>query len=443
MRIISLILAAGLGLGCTAANAQLQVDPGSDSSEGTPWADLKAQAEAEKAVYEAQAEAAKAQQAVYEAQAAAMKAKFGNISGEGGTAGALTVDEDGNKPEGMLLVQHSTQIAAGDIFRQVRAGIVARPHQDVLIIDAPTDLYGAEALEFDLRVAEIGAALDAASEQYRHAVSEEAKAAPVDAGAADRGRAVGLAAAGALMDSVVKLGSYFRAEYAFAPIAGVEKEGAAMYAVAGRIATGIPGRRVFIADRLVQGDAVQTMAALRALGDRMTSAHGAAAHSKSRAAALAETHSALAGNYTLAEATATKAVELYTTFMTDMTTRQQLQAQQSVTDAPPKFWQVVKQKRIQRLLAGKPLVLLIEDEAAAQYYTKKGVWTFLTGPPLYTVGAVTIGFVLLDAESGQVYAAGNVARHGGYRTVRDVGKMFPSTSVPDGAATPGGAGGAR
>ena len=102
MRIISLILAAGLGLGCTAANAQLQADPGSDSSEGTPWADLKAQAEAEKAVYEAQAEAAKAQQAVYEAQAAAMKAKFGNISGEGGTAGALTVDEDGNKPEGML-----------------------------------------------------------------------------------------------------------------------------------------------------------------------------------------------------------------------------------------------------------------------------------------------------------------------------------------------------
>jgi hypothetical protein len=136
---------AALVLG-SVAHGQASEDPsGGTSQPASDWAAAKAEAEAEKAAYEAQAAAAKAQSAIYEAQLAAEKLKYRSVTGQTTIASDTTVDAAGPKPEAMLLVNRSSRVAAREIYDRVIGAVVARPHQDVVVLQGMDSLSMSDA----------------------------------------------------------------------------------------------------------------------------------------------------------------------------------------------------------------------------------------------------------------------------------------------------------
>jgi hypothetical protein len=82
---------------------------------------------------------------------------------------------------------------------------------------------------------------------------------------------------------------------------------------------------------------------------------------------------------------------------------------------------VVQQKAICDALSGDSTYMLAVDVRAATggYYTKKNLWTFFGGLPLFAMGGAIVTYQLLD-KKGALYASGLVPRHGGYQSVRRV-----------------------
>jgi hypothetical protein len=84
---------------------------------------------------------------------------------------------------------------------------------------------------------------------------------------------------------------------------------------------------------------------------------------------------------------------------------------------------ILRQSALKRRLDGRTPILVLNEKTAGAFYTKKNLWTFLGGPPLYTMGGITVSYALLDGER-RILTSGTVAKHGGYRSVRDVEKLF-------------------
>jgi hypothetical protein len=224
---------ATLVLSSVALGQATEEPSGGIPQPASEWAAAKAEAEAQKAAYDAQAAAAKAQSAMYEAQIAAAKLKYGSVTGQLTIAGDTTVGDNGAKPEAILLVNRSYLAAALEIHDRVISTIVARPYQDLVILQSPASLSLTDAVLFDIKVREAESLLDAASAMFQEARRyEEQQATQKPAGG--QGRSA-ITTAGVVVDSLAKLGSYFQSNYSFKEVKVDYDAAAVTYALAGWI----------------------------------------------------------------------------------------------------------------------------------------------------------------------------------------------------------------
>ena len=409
-------------------------------NRSTDWGSIQQAAQNETDAYNALAAAAKAQTAMYEAQHAALQLKYGGIAGVKETGGVNFADDKAGKPEALLLIHRSARGVAAEIFDQVCHSL-SGAERTLLIVTDESGLSLDDALLFDLQTSEVEAAFEVARRQFREAREHEPRnatggAAPAAPSGGNRGL---LPIAGALTDSLSKLGSYFQSSYTFGEVSTEDffDSSAIAYALAGKLRSepkcpplpkGEPGGefrgKVIIPERQLVRSLGSIQNNLTDLGRTYIQVLGEHTASTSREAALtAANNSHAASYYTSAAAAAKRAIELYTALVNKVT---ETGSKAGNVQVAPFIVRVARQKAAEQHLSSdqNALVLLVHGDAAAQYYAKKNLWTFLGGPPIYTAGAVTASYMLILPPTGEVWASGTAAEHGGYQSIRKVQRLF-------------------
>jgi hypothetical protein len=400
----------------------------------TVWAAAKAQAEAATAAYNAQKAAAEAKKAAIDADTAAKTAKNGTVTGQTGITGAIQAGTDGPKAEALLLASRAALSAGRVVKADLTTVFESGPYSSkaVLIITSDDQLAGLASTNFDIRRALLKAQLDAAHSRFQQVVAADYVAPPPKPGAAGSKNRIGILPALSIADQVIgditKIGSWFQSDYSFGQV--TVDVAADLYAASvvrafrdGPVhpkfysATHITSAEVpqLVADLTVLQNSDAAAAADQALAVKMAADRRAqAADDKDHAVRLV----AAAARYE-AFATATgKIVDATDAFLTGLFTE--------TATAPAPIVKIAQDREVQHRLAEKPLVLLVTGKSVAAYYTKKNLWTFLGGPPLYTMGGANIVYKLFDPETGYEITHGVAPVHGGYRSVSDVERLFPA-----------------
>ena len=412
MRHFALVFAL---LAATAAHAQQNGDanpPGSAGSGATTPSDPIAQATAEAnekaALYTAQAAASNAQKSAIDAKLEAAKAGLGSVTGLQ-TTGGESVTPGTPLAEGTLLVSRAALMAADDIAKNLGTSVNGR---EVLILTDISQLSTSDAMQFDLQFD----ALTAAAAEADQACDEAISAAPRPTKSTSR-FALGLI--GPAVDAVAKLATYFQTDYTFASVQVTEPSNLTAAAVAGAIKSKASGTTVVVPANLVAFDASGVMPDLRRLSSAYLRLAGKDAKVKALSQSLKKDNPDASAVLDAADGEATKALSQYDTFIAALTGSPQ-------NNAEPAISRIVRQRAIQRHLSPpNVLVLLVVDQQVAENYTKKNLWTFLGGPPLYTMVGVSDTYVLFDPHTGGVITAGVIPKHGGYKSVDAVQKLFP------------------
>jgi hypothetical protein len=390
----------------------------------TDWEAVKTEAEARKAAFDAAKAASDSEKAATEAKTAAGLAKIGSVTGQTTITGTVTMGTYGAKAEALLLVTRSTKMAAAEIAPQLVPALKARSGSTVLILTGTDELATADAILFDLQLRGITEALKLARAYYATADQADTPRIKVKpAVTTGINRMAPLAAAGAIVDGLAKLGSYFQSDYSFGAVDVGDTPGL----VANSLVNELRGKNnvanpIVIPSNIVASDAQALIAALDPVQTQYLNVADEQAFAKQRAAALHKTDgdkaSAAAALYDRADVAAARAIAAYDKLMTALLA-------DPVQGKEPLSVKIIRQKAIQAKLAANPLILLLNSEAAAAYYTKKNLWTFFGGPPLYTMGGVSLTYTLYENSGGAILAGGAVGKHGGYRSVRQVEKLFP------------------
>lgn len=402
----------------TPVAAQLP-DPGQpQNSATTDWAAAKAQSEAETAAYNAAAAASKAKTAMIEAQVAAQKAEIGSVSGQSAIAGEVTDGTGTGKAEAMMLVSKASRDAGDTIYQQLKTRLAAKGKtaSKIVILTDMNQLTLADLLQFEVQLENVQAQLTAAEVAFQAAQR-------VDPGVVKPlvGDRSALTAAGAILDTTSKLGSYFLTNYKFAAVEPTTPANLAAAAVASSfLADTASTNTLIIPDLMVTENAAALSATLKPVETRYAQAVGLAAQAKSRAAALRATNDEKAKiaavAYDGAEAMASKAVTAHEALLSALSTTAAGQSAPIV--------RIARQKLVRDLLTRDTLVLLLTKTDAGAYYTKKNLWTFFGGPPVYTMGGVSLTYVLSERGTGDILASGVVVKHGGYQSVSKVQDTF-------------------
>lgn len=388
-------------------------------------ATAKAEAEARKAAFDAATAASVSEKAAIEARTAAGLAKIGTVTGQTATTGAVTMGTYGPKAEALLLVTRSTRMAAAEIAPLLAPVLKANAARTVLILTGTNELATADAIRFDLQLRGVTESLKRARADFARADNADQPRVTGKVVANPGGvRFAPLPAAGAIIDGLAKLGSYFQSDYTFGAVDVGQTPGLVANALVNalRNSANNVSNRIVIPSNIVASDIQPLMAALDPAQTQYLDAIGEQAFATQRAATLrkikGEKAVEAAELYERAAATAAGAIAAYDRLMTALLA-------DPGEGKEPLSVKIVRQKAIQAKLAANPLILLLNSEAAAAYYTKKSLWTFLVGPPLYTMGGVSLTYTLYENNGGAVLAGGTVGKHGGYQTVRKVEKLFP------------------
>lgn len=390
------------------------------ASTGTDWAAVKAEAEARKAAYEAMEAAAKSQEAAIKAKQAAGVASIGTVTGQTGITGTVTTTDFKPKAEALLLVTRSTQAAARDVAPQLRPALNVDRNRRVLVLTGTNELATADAVVFDLQLDAVQSLLKLARQNYAAALQADTPRIKTKAGSGGE-RMAALTAAGAVVDALSKLGSYFQTDYTFGNVEVTSTPGLVANALVTELKRGGAANPLVIPSNLIASDSQPLIKAISPAQREYVAAAGEQLQAKERSAALHKTEGDKAANaarlYDLADSTATRAIAAYDALMTRLSA-------DPAEGKEPLAVRIIRQMAVQRHLEGNPLILLLSSEDAAAFYTKKNLWTFLDGPPLYTMGGVSLTYTLYERDSGLVLAGGTAGKHGGYRSVGAVEKLF-------------------
>lgn len=387
----------------------------SADGEGQDWAAIKARYEAESAAHAAAKAAAEARKAAIDASEQEARARIGTVAGQSDITGTVTTNDGTAKAEAMLLATKATQAAAADVAVRLKRGLDEYGRgREVLVLTDMKDLSTADASVFDVQLARFRTVLGTSERICRTALAAPVRTISAE-GRGGGDRIAPIAAAGAVLDAVTKLGSYFQSNYTFAGVTIAEPSNLTAGVVVGALreqtnsALVVPANLVAsdpsgVIDRLTSLDVVY--ASLLQCGAEAKSSAGAARASDAGAAALLDA----------ADAAATKAASAYEAFVSALLS--------STGDQPPPLVNIMRQQIIRGHLTRRAMILLVTSQKAGQFYTRRNLWTFLGGPPLYTMGGVSMVFTLVDPETGIVVAAGAVAKHGGYQSVGAVQRLF-------------------
>lgn len=395
------------------------------TATSTDWAAVKAEADARKAAFEAAKAASDAQKAATESKTAADVAKIGTVTGQSTITGTVTMGTYGAKAEALLLVTRSTKMAAAEIAPNLVPALSLRPASTILILNSTSELATAEAIQFDLQLRGVTESLKLARTYFAIADRSDTPRIKIkNAAASSNLRTAPLAVAGTIIDGLAKLGSYFQSDYSFGAASVGNTPGLVANALVSELRSSkhnVPNL-IVIPSNIVASDAKALMTALDPAQMQYLEVVNEQAFAKQRSSELGQTDgnkaAAVAALYERADAAATQAITAYEKLMA-------LLLADPAEGKEPLAVKLIRQKVIQSKLAANPLILLLNSEAAAAYYTKKNLWTFLGGPPLYTVGGVSLTYTLYENDSGAVLVGGTAGKHGGYRSVGQVEKLFP------------------
>lgn len=394
--------------------------PTGPAAPATDWAAVEQAYKAQAAAAQAAEAAAKAKTAQYEAENAAAKASVGTVTGQTNVTGAVTLNPDAGKAEALLLVTRASKKAADLIRAELHWGKDPMAGKDILLVSSMDELSTSDAMLFNVQEKQLTAAMTRARGLYEEAVKQDIVI-KAGKGGQDSGGERSLTQVGATVDALAKLGSYFQNDYAFGGVGVTAPTDLMLYALA-EAYQDVPGGPRFLrpsSQTAFNLDGILTrVGTLQALADGIAAAQEVA---KARAIELHKADDDRAGpaarRYELFDASATKALAAYATFANTLVA---VEAGKS-----PLVVRIASQTALHaRLTDPNQLVLLLSEKQVGAYYSKKGLWTFLGGPPLYTMGGTAVAYSLFEPATGRMVRAGAVATHGGYQSVRRVEHLF-------------------
>lgn len=390
------------------------VPPPTDQS-----AALRAQYEAQKAAYEAETAAANARAAAIAAQQKAEQARFGTVTGQTAITGTTTAGTGAAKPEAMLLSSRSTKLAADEAVASiVKSGAIPDASREVIVLTDMADLSTSELSVFNFQSQRLETLLSSANAALLNALQTAHMPKP---SADDQNRF--FTAAGAVLDLTSKLGSYFQSDYSFSGVEFSDPSNLTAGAIVGAL------RASFLADpvrkglvivspgTLLPGDVDPLVQQLAPADRAYRAVVGNTAIAKAWAESIRAKDPKGAAALDDAVAVAGRATTAWETFLNQLVTA-------TGTDAPP-LVRILRQTKLRKHLSTGPLIVLVTTSKAGAYYTKKNLWTFLiASPPLYVAGSTSLVYMVIDSKTDSVLASGAVAKHGGYRSVGGVEKLF-------------------
>jgi len=92
----------------------------------------------------------------------------------------------------------------------------------------------------------------------------------------------------------------------------------------------------------------------------------------------------------------------------------------------PPLVQVVQREKLEADVQGAS-ILTLSGNAVAAIYTKKSLWSFFGGPQLYASGGASVRYRLTKPD-GELLASGIVPVDSGYRSIKQVQKLFSASS---------------
>ncbi len=382
------------------------------SPDAAQTADLVAAAKAAKDLAEAQKSLADAQKAQSDSQLAAFKARIGDVPASGVTGG-VDVKEKTGELEAALLAMRAVREAAtriGDSAHKVL------PAASKVVVMSSTDVPTFQnMMAYDTEVAVVLKALDdAVNAASPPGPGVRAEAVPV------------FGAAGLILDATNKLLSFFRTDYVVGGITLTLDDVVALNEVAERLthlkfavtAPSIydPGSLAAAAKFFV--DDVTRLSVLR-----------------QKAEALIKKLDEEIGTFKTAIAaekveTTKKALEAQLAAKTGLAAG--LRSATALMDgwysklgAPDgkgvaALVNVAKEKSIAAAIKEGSLLVLKVQKAGGGYLTKKNLWTFFGGMPLFHMGGAAVSFTLLNGTTGAIQTAGVVPIHGGFIKAGDI-----------------------
>jgi hypothetical protein len=231
-------------------------------------------------------------------------------------------------------------------------------------------------------------------------------------------------AVGTGLELLTKLGSYFQSNYGYGQVDVDVSPDLTSAAVVQSFAAWPTPPKFIVPSHSLASDPRDVLELLRPLhmqysewvSNREIAVKYAEGHKDKNKAAAAACEGAAAAYL--------KSITAYETFISGLTA--------DVQGGEPVGVRVVRQKKLQKLLDAKPLILLLTPNEAAAYYTKKNLWTFLGGMPIYTMGGTSVTYSLFESGSERELTYGVVAHHGGYRALNQVERVVNASAAGGG-----------
>jgi hypothetical protein len=386
-------------------------------------ATAKAKLEAQTAIFNADKAQSQAAVEAVNAEVAAAKAKMGvGLIPGTNLSGSVTLSASAGNFESSLLAAKALERAAEQIVE--RTGKQPETHRYVLFTGVTRPSF-ADLGVFNTKVAIItrGYANADARIAKANAAYEAAKtivATPPKTGPATESIVATAAAAGAALDTLSKLGSYFQSEYTVsnATITGADSDLLAV-SLASRLTNAwYPARWPPPRDKLGILGLLDKLPDLRQSGadklvqmlDLQKSVTEAATTEKD--AKLKKALEEVAALYGLAATALSEANKAYDDLIVSLA--------EADTSGVARITRLAEQKAISdELQKGSQAILINVAGAGGTTYTKKNLWTFFGGMPFYVSGGAIASYLVFDND-GVIKASGQIPLHSGFTRVQAV-----------------------
>lgn len=365
-------------------------------------ADDEAASKAQIAYWQQVEAAAKAKTAAIQAENAQFQAAIGTATGQSSITGTVTVGAEGPKPEALLLTTRASEAAAQKIATALRDSL--DDYSAVVLVASTDDLSLAQLNFYDVQRTILGRQLKDARSRLESASRVE----PPKSGLVTMVAPV--TAIGTVLDAATKLGSYFLTDYSFGKVDASLPDKMFLYSVANEVRNELKDpKTVFLPSQLAATQTRQLISDVEEPSNDYQQLVIAADTARSKAAQNPQLAAAIASADAVAKS--------WESFVSALTT--------APTNAEPAIDRILRQMALREKTKGGVPVLVINSSQAGGYYTKKNLWTFLGGPPLYTDAAVAASYALLHGKERNIIRSGTVLVNGGYHSVRQVQRKFP------------------
>lgn len=322
------------------------------------------------------------------------------------------------------MIAHEMQVAAGIAAKEIKTQIGSESGKSIIIVNSIDELTATEALSYDRSVHAITLQFSRASQDYDIATAMDCgkKCGEVDPDknipAFNSG--VNFTTAGAVLQGLQGLLSYGYASYGYASLdVGQDIKPAPAFYLAQALRNKSVPNPLVLGGNLTARDIALVGADIERLETSYLTVVGRQATAKARSVELKKSQSPkaikAAEMYDRADAEFTKAIQKFETFSSWL---EAVPAGKST----PNLVSVIRQKRLKNASDGA-YILVTSATPVASNYTRRTLWdVFLSGPPVFVMGGVTLHYSLFDPATGKSLAEGVVNGHSGYNRLHRVAR---------------------